>query len=211
MRCIGLVLAFANAAVYAQSLLNATARYSELSDFNALLLSFPDIAASLLTNVSTAPQQRTILVPSNDAFDNYRQRNGASIGSLSSTDAGNILNYHTLQGALSSSDIQQPGGLVSNTALTNSTYANREVLTGGSTLSQVVYISSTDTATGTKIKARQINVLSSVDVESGEGNQITLEPTPGNWSGGVFYVVDGSVSHCQSPLKPAASNPADEM
>ncbi|KAL8719680.1 MAG: hypothetical protein Q9225_003335 [Loekoesia sp. 1 TL-2023] len=177
--------------VHAQSLLNATARYSQLSDFNQLLLSFPDIAANLLTNISTGPEQQTILVPSNDAFNTFRQQNNGNIGSLSSSDVANILNYHTLQGALSSSDIQRPGGLISNTALTNSTYANREVPANGGRLSQVVFISTSDTAAGTKIKARQINALSSVDVESGEGNQITLEQTPGNWSGGLFYVVNG--------------------
>lgn len=179
------------AVVRAQSLLNATARYPQLSNFTSLLSSFPDVAASLLTNVSSLLNQQTVLVPSNDAFNAYRRQRGANISSLSSSDVGNILNYHTLQGALSSSDIQKPGGLVSNTALTNSTYANREVLDNGGKLSQVVYISSSDTGVRTRIKVRQVNALSSVDVESGQGNEIELEPTPGNWSGGVFYVVNG--------------------
>ncbi|KAL9003514.1 MAG: hypothetical protein Q9188_003619 [Gyalolechia gomerana] len=177
--------------VHAQSLLDATARFPQLSDFNELLSSFPDVAANLLTNISTGPEQQTILVPSNEAFDTYRQQNNANISSLSSSDVGNILNYHTLQGALSSSDIQQPSGLISNTALTNSTYANREVPANGGRLSQVVFISTSDTTVGAKIKARQIDALSSADVESGEGNRVTLERTPGNWSGGLFYVVDG--------------------
>ncbi|KAL8849783.1 MAG: hypothetical protein Q9221_005266 [Calogaya cf. arnoldii] len=175
----------ATTVVHAQSLLNATARYPQLSNFNELLSTFPDLAAGLLTNISTGQSRQTILVPSNDAFDNYQQQNGASIGSLSSSDVGNILNYHTLQGALSSSDIQQPNGLVSETALRNSTYATRENATdAGDSLPQVVYISSTETATGRKIKARQISALSSVDVRSGRGNEIELEQTPGNWSGG---------------------------
>ncbi|KAL9007955.1 MAG: hypothetical protein Q9173_006872 [Seirophora scorigena] len=194
------VLALATASTVAQSLLNATARYPQLSNFNDLLSSFPDVAASLLTNISVSPQRQTILVPSNAAFDAYRQRNGASVGSLSSSDVGNILNYHTVQGALSSSDIQQPSGLVSNTALTDPAYADREVLTGGGRLAQVVYISSTDVATGARIIARQRNVLTSVEVQSGEGNQITLEPTPANWSGGVFYVVNGSVCFLTLPV-----------
>ena len=178
---------------YAQSLLNATAPYAQLSDFNDLLRGFPDVASSLLTNISSGPEKQTILVPNNDAFDRYRQQAGASVSSLSSSDVGNILNYHTLQGSLSSSDLQTPGGLVSNTALTNTTYDNREVPIGGGKLSQVVYISSSDTSEGPKIKARQLNALSSVDLKSGEGDEITLEPTPGNWSGGNFYVVDGWV------------------
>ncbi|CAO1606401.1 hypothetical protein XANCAGTX0491_009899 [Xanthoria calcicola] len=182
----------ATTAVQAQSLLNATARYPQLSNFTELLSTFPDLAAGLLTNISTGPSRQTILVPSNDAFDSYQRQRGASVSSLSSSDVGNILNYHTLQGALSSSDIQQPNGLVSETALRNSTYARRENATdAGDSLPQVVYISSTETATGRKIKARQISALSSVDVRSGQGNEIELEQTPGNWSGGVFFVVNG--------------------
>ncbi|KAL8936789.1 MAG: hypothetical protein Q9211_004016 [Gyalolechia sp. 1 TL-2023] len=178
-------------AAHAQSLLDATAPYPQLSDFNELLSRFPDVAANLLTNISTGPEQQTILVPSNEAFDTYRQQNNANISSLSSSEVGNILSYHTLPGALSSSDIQQPDGLISNTALTNSTYANREVPANGGRLSQVVFISTTSNTVGAKIKARQIDALSSTDVKSGEGNQVTLEQTPGNWSGGLFYVVDG--------------------
>ncbi|KAI4226219.1 MAG: hypothetical protein L6R36_003355 [Xanthoria steineri] len=182
----------ATTAVQAQSLLNATARYPQLSNFTELLSTFPDLAAGLLTNISTGPSRQTILVPSNDAFDSYQRQRGASVSSLSSSDVGNILNYHTLQGALSSSDIQQPNGLVSETALRNSTYARRENATdAGDSLPQVVYLSSTETATGRKIKARQISALSSVDVRSGQGNEIELEQTPGNWSGGVFFVVNG--------------------
>ncbi|KAL8778172.1 MAG: hypothetical protein Q9213_007533 [Squamulea squamosa] len=171
-------------AVQAQSLLNATAGIPALSNFNELLSTFPELAAGLLTNISTGLQRQTILVPSNDAFDSYRQQNGASVSSLSSSDVGNILNYHTLPGALSSSDLQQPDGLVSETALRNPTYARRENATdAGDSLPQVVYIVSTQTATGRKIKARQVNALSSVDVRSGEGKEIELEQTPGNWSG----------------------------
>ncbi|KAL9592279.1 MAG: hypothetical protein Q9179_006877 [Wetmoreana sp. 5 TL-2023] len=178
-------------AVHAQSLLNATAAYPQLSNFNDLLSGFPDVAESLLTNISGIFGRQTILVPSNDAFNAYRQQNGASISSLSSSDVGNILDYHTLQGALSSSDIQRPGGLISSTALTDRRYANREVSDDGEQPSQVVYISSSDTSPKIKIKARQVNALSSVDVESGQGDEVELEPTPGNWSGGVFYVVNG--------------------
>lgn len=85
----------------AQSLLNATARYSQLSNFNDLLLNYPDAAASLLTNFSSGDRKQTVLVPNNDAFTNYRLQRGAGISSLSSSDIGNVLNYHTLQGSLS--------------------------------------------------------------------------------------------------------------
>ncbi|MCJ1229122.1 hypothetical protein MMC12_005787 [Toensbergia leucococca] len=180
--------------VSAQSLLNATAAYPQLSDFNQLLLSNPDAAAGLLTNITAASQKQTILIPNNDAFNNYRQATGSSVSSLSSPDLGNLLNYHSIQGALSSSDLQTPGGLVSNTALTNQTYDNRELLPNGAKLHQVVYIGSTDTPSGAKkIRVRQAGPLSSTEVRSGEGAQVLLDPTPGNWSGGNFYIIDGLV------------------
>lgn len=177
---------------FAQSLLAATARYPQLSDFTELITNYPRAAADLLTNLTSRDQKQTILIPSNDAFGQYRLQSGASISSLSSSDVGNILNYHTLQGSLSSSDLQRPGGLVSNTALRNESYADREVVeNGGARLSQVVYISSTGSGLSTIITARQANALSSTDVRSGQGNVVKLDPRPGNWSGGTFYVVDG--------------------
>lgn len=187
-------VSIAIAAIHAQSLLDATAPYPQLSDFNQLLSGFPDVAASLITNVSSLLSRQTILVPSNGAFDNYRRQTNSNISSLSSSDIGNILNYHSLQGALSSSDIQQPGGLISSTALTDPLYANREVLANGGQPPQVVYISSSNTSAGVRITARQVDTLSSVDVGSGAGSEIELEQTPGNWSGGLFYVVNGLVS-----------------
>ncbi|KAI4088804.1 MAG: hypothetical protein L6R37_008148, partial [Teloschistes peruensis] len=185
------IVSIAVTAVHAQSLLEATAPYPQLSEFNGLLSAFPDVATNLLTNVTSILNRQTILVPSNDAFDNYRRQMGSNISSLPSSDVADILNYHTLQGALSSPDIEQPGGLISSTALTDPQYANREVLNNGGQPSQVVYLSSSDTSAGVKYKVRQVNALNSFNVGSGAGNEIELEQTPGNWSGGLFYVVNG--------------------
>ena len=96
---IGLLVAALTSSSIAQSLLNATALDPQLSDFNDLLLAKPDAALGLLTNFSSGHQKQTILVPSNGAFDNYRLQTGSSFSSLSSSDLGNVLNYHTLQGS----------------------------------------------------------------------------------------------------------------
>lgn len=80
-----------------------------------------------------------------------------------------------------------------STALTNSTYANRELSSNGAKQAQVVHIASTDTTAGSKIRVRQAGSLA-VDVKSGGGRTINLEPTTGHWSGDYFYVVDGSSS-----------------
>ena len=95
----GLLVAALTSPSIAQSLINATALDPQLSDFNDLLLAKPDAATGLLTNFSSGGEKQTILVPSNSAFDNYRLQTGSSFSSLSSSDLGNVLNYHTLQGS----------------------------------------------------------------------------------------------------------------
>ncbi|MCJ1395743.1 hypothetical protein MMC18_008629 [Xylographa bjoerkii] len=192
MRLLYFIVLLKTSLTSAQTLAAAVADYPQLADFAQLLLANPVAAAGLLTNFSSGVQQKTILVPSNNAFNNYRAMTGSSVGALSSSDIGNILNYHSLQGALGSSDLQAPEGLISSTALTNQTYANRELSSNGAELSQVVYIGS-NTSSGARVKVRQAGGLqTTLSVESGEGAEVTLDPTTiGYWSGGNFYIVDG--------------------
>lgn len=189
MKLIGLFILVESSVIGAQSFLDAIAGFSQLSDFRDLLNANPVAASSLLTNVASG-DQRTILVPNNNAFDNYRQTAGGSVSSLSSTDLEDTINYHSVQGALSSADLQKQSGLVSNTALTNPSRDNRGLESDGAKKPQVVAIVPANTANGRKIMVRKAG---SVDVKSGKGQGITLDPTPGNWSGGTFYIVDGSV------------------
>ena len=179
--------------VGAQSLVNATAAFPQLSLFTQLLNIDPNAAAAFLTNFTLNATQQTVLVPSNEAFERYRSRSGTNFSALSSSDLTNTLNYHTLQGALSSSDLQRPGGLVSDTALTVQPYANRELSSSGERQAQVVYLSATNTTAGARIRARQAGPLGSIAAKSGEGREISLDNTRGNWSGGYFYIVDGYV------------------
>lgn len=191
MKLVSLVLLLGTSGVIsAQSFVEAIAGFSQLADFRDLLNANPSAAPGLLTNIASG-DQRTILVPNNDAFDKYRRTTGGSFASLSSPDLEDTLNYHSLQGALSSADVQKPGGLLSKTALTSSKYDNRGLESNGAKRPQVVAIAPTNTANGRKIKVRK---APSVNVRSGEGQEITLDPTPGNWSGGTFYMVDGSVT-----------------
>lgn len=189
MKLTGLFILVQSSVIGAQSFLDGIAGFSQLSDFRDLLIANPGAASTLLTNVASG-DQRTILVPSNNAFDNYRQTAGRSVSSLSSTDLEDTINYHSLQGALSSADIQKQSGLVSNTALTNPSRDNRGLESDGAKKPQVVAIVPANTANGRRIMVRQAG---GIDVKSGKGQGITLNPTPGNWSGGNFYIVDGSV------------------
>ena len=83
--------------VSAQSLLNAIANYNQLSDFRQLLMTIPNAASRLLTNVTlSADQKITVLIPSNDAFTHYQQNNGMPVSTLTSSDLANVLDYHSL-------------------------------------------------------------------------------------------------------------------
>ena len=198
MKLLILLAALGKASVIsAQPLLNATAAYPQLSDFRTLLMTNPNVATQLLTNVTlSAAQQITVLIPSNDAFVVYQQHTGTGITALSSSDLSNILNYHSLQGALSSSDLQQPSGLIAATALMNQTYDNRGLASNGAKIPQVVYVSSVNTTNGivTKVKRQMMSAVAEFDVKSGEGLQTALEPVDGVWSGGMFQIVNEFVS-----------------
>ncbi|MCJ1425594.1 hypothetical protein MMC29_003494 [Sticta canariensis] len=183
MKLIGLFLLVEASVTGAQSLLEATASDSQFSEFHDLLA-----ASGLMSTSSSGSEQQTILVPNNDAFDNYRRATGRNFGSLSSPDLEDTLNYHSLQGALSSADIQNPRGLLSNTALKNPDRDNRGLDSNGAKKSQVVHISPEGEANGSRIKVRDAG---GVNVKSGKGQEIVLDPAPGKWSGGIFYMVDG--------------------
>ncbi|KAI9713322.1 MAG: hypothetical protein M1812_006681 [Candelaria pacifica] len=175
--------------VKSQSFLSATSQYSQLSQFRQLLITNPVVAGTLLTNTTTN-KTLTILVPSNTAFDNYRKaNNNTGVDSLRSADLTNVVNYHTLQGALSSSDLQKPTGLIANSALTNPMYANRELSSDGSKKPQVVYIG---TNGSNLITARQLSSSGAGQyIESGEGRTVNVDPTDGVWDGGRFHIIDG--------------------
>ena len=188
MKLIGLFLLVGASVTGAQSFLEAIASHSQFSEFRDLLNAIPSAASGLLSNFSSGLDQHTILVPNNNAFDNYRRANGRNVRSLSSPDLEDTINYHSLQGALSSADIQKPDGLLSNTALKNSNRDNRGLDSNGAKKPQVVLITPGSEANGSRIKVRDAG---GVNVKSGKGQEINLDPAPGKWSGGIFYMVDG--------------------
>ena len=181
----------------AQSLLVATANYPQLSDFRQLLMTNSNAATRLLTNVTlSAGQKITVLIPSNDAFTHYQQSNSMPVSAFASSDLANILDYHTLQGSLSSSDLQHPMGLMAATALTNQTYDNRGLASDGAKIPQAVYISSVNTANGTVTTAKIQTTSPGAEyyIKSGECLQTTLQPVNRVWSGGFFQIVNSSVT-----------------
>jgi len=140
-----------------------------------------------LSNQGQNNTPTTILVPSNKAFDNYRQDTGQSVESLQSSDLTSIVNYHTLNGALSSSDLQQPSGLVSETALRDPKYDNRGLDSNGAKQPQVVFIGSKPSSS---ISARQAAQSSNIFIQSGLTSDVSVDSGNGTWDGGFFYIIN---------------------
>lgn len=186
--------------VTAQSFLDAIGPYSQLSSFRQLLLQNATLAADLFGNATTDGingrnmTEQTILIPSNDAFSSFPLSKARSISSLSSSDLSDLLKYHTQQGALSSTDLQKPGGLLSNTALQDSQYDNRGLGSNGAQLPQVVFIGST--SSNGRVIARQVVCANGTRefVGSGLGAKVNIEFVNGHFDGGMFHIVDGYVS-----------------
>lgn len=187
----------------AQSLYDAISDFDVFSNLRNLINANPNAASSLLANI-TSGEPRTILVPNNDAFENFLRITGTSVNSLSSSDLEDTFNYHSLEGALSSNDVQKQRGLLSNTGLRTQRYDNRGLQSNGAKKPQVVLIASTGSASDRKIKVKR---AVSVDVKSGRGQEITLDPAPGKWSGGNFFMVDGSVVALLFAARSQASDP----
>lgn len=201
MQTVVLLLLLQTWTSYAQSFLEAIDAYPNLSSFRQLLQTNPAFAEGLLSNTSlsalngTGVTLQTILVPNNDAFTKYQQMNRHPLTSLSSSDLTNVIQYHSLQGALSSSDVKKPQGLISDTALTDAKYDNRELSSNGAQLPQVVFIAPAP-STGSSMPITQAGNSSSNlggYVESGLGQKVNVELVDGKFDGGMFQTVDGYV------------------
>ncbi len=186
MKLSALLRLFGTSVVSAQSFLSATGAYPQLSQFRQLLINQPNIAGLLLaTTNGTNDNQTTVLVPNNNAFDNYHRNTGQYVEGLQSSDLTDLVHYHSLNGALSSSDLQKPTGLVASTSLTDPRYDNRGLGSNGAMQSQVVYVGSNSAN-----QPRQNMNSSGLYVQSGLVSNSPLNTIDGTWDGGLFHIVD---------------------
>ena len=162
----------------AQSLLEATISYPELSRFNELIFKHPQLAP----NVTSTPQ--TILVPSNDAFNSYYLVTGQQISDLGAAVLTPLFQYQTLNASFNSSDLSLAQSLLLASELTQELYNHRGNSSNG-TQGQVVYASTNNKT----ISSRQL--ASGPFIKSGAGNQVILKLTDGVWAGGIFHIVEG--------------------
>ena len=189
MRSIIISISLLLSLVSSQSLLDATSSYPQLTSFRSLLLSNP----TLIPDYNSS-QKVTILIPSNAAFTNYLNSSGSSIDSLPSTTLKSITQYHTLNGAYRSTDLNSMSGLLADSLLKDDVYNHRNSSAG-----QVVFINRGGSAgtdgngAGLRLTVRQANAGTVSNVTSGEGNVVQMDAVDGIWSGGTFQIVDGWV------------------
>jgi uncharacterized surface protein with fasciclin (FAS1) repeats len=154
-----------------QSLTDAIANYSQLSTLSTLLASQPAYLAFLSsTNSTNGTGPRTLLLPSNTAFTNLYNATGS--GNTSIPNVAAQFQYHTLDGAVTSQQLNQPVGFLANSLLKQDLYNHRN----NSDVGQVVYLAGVRNGTA--------------NVTSGEGDVATMVVVDGQWAGGWFQIVD---------------------
>jgi Fasciclin domain len=172
------------------SLLEATQSFENLSQFRILVAYYPEVFHGLTGNV-TGQSPKTILIPSDTAFEEYEHTKNATLTTLDKLILETLFSYHSLKGNWKSGDLQGPqsksrGGFLSSTDLTDPEYDNRGLSSadGSGALPQVVVIQSG----GDELARRR---AATVQVRSGAGQIVNLTAVDGKWSGGTFQIVDG--------------------
>ncbi|KAH8657213.1 FAS1 domain-containing protein [Tricladium varicosporioides] len=190
--------------VSSQSLLDATAPYTQLSTFRALLIASPALALNY-TRSEGSGSQKTLLLPSNIAFDTYFSVFGTEFTSLSPATLAATFAYHTLNASYTSTNFKGNDGVLAQTRLSEDKYNHRNG-SGG----QVLFISDSGSSSSTSkratppgstfkviplsggLESRQDNqVGSTANVTSGLGSAVVLHAVDGSWDGGKFHIVDG--------------------
>jgi uncharacterized surface protein with fasciclin (FAS1) repeats len=182
-----LLLFLGTSFVNAQSFLSSTGAYPQLSRFRQLLINQPGIAASL-TSRNATDNKTTVMVPNNDAFTKYYNYTGQNVEGLQSPDLTDLVKYHSLNGALSSTDLQQPTGLAASTGLTDPRYDNVGLSSTGAMDPQKVFVGPKSPA----LASRQVN-QTSLYAQSGLVSNASIDAIGAVWEGGLFHIVDKSV------------------
>ncbi|OLN85953.1 Fasciclin-like arabinogalactan protein-like protein 6 [Colletotrichum chlorophyti] len=177
-----------------QSLSSALSSHADLSTFNQLLNSYPDI----ISNVTTGGQNRvTILVPTNDAFTKYLQQSNVSdLAALPVDRLLNVFRYHTLEAGLTVQNFSAPRGITVPTklrdALNNLRSPGAAIIDqfGADAQGQVLYVAP-DAINPAKFRVRQTSDDDkTASLRAGLGQTATLTTIDGIWDGGFFQSID---------------------
>jgi uncharacterized surface protein with fasciclin (FAS1) repeats len=166
------IAVFASSAA-AQSLLEATSKYTQLSNIRQFLEDNP----SLLPQQGDVTSVRNILLPSNDAFDKYLATTGTSVQNLPMDIITNVLKYHTLEGN-PFEKLSEEVNVLANSELKQDIYNHRNGSDG-----QVIFVSENTETSDDEIPTAV--------VASGAGKTVNMSLVDDEWDGGRFQIVDG--------------------
>lgn len=178
-----------------QSLSNALSQYADLSTFNSLINSQP----SILGNITTGSDHKvTLLAPTNDAITNFlRQSNISDVTLLPADRLLAILQYHTLDAGLTTTNFSAPRGITVPTKLRDTIYNLRSpgpaIINqyGDEAQGQVLFVSQ-DTINPAKFRVRQDSSSDkkTANLRAGLGQNAELTALDGEWDGGYFHSID---------------------
>ena len=177
MRLRALVLFLAGLRLaHSKSFVDAILDYPKLSNFTQLMKENPRFAE--LLNTTNTQGIQTILVPSNNAFSKYKDDTGHLIEYLDQNIIERLIQYHTLNSSLTSSELANPAGIVVSSQLVDIQYNNRGPNSNIQTPGQVVYITSGN------------NNNTSAFVNGGLGSAVAIDVVDGTFDNGIFQIVD---------------------
>jgi uncharacterized surface protein with fasciclin (FAS1) repeats len=207
----------------AQTFLEAISNVPGLSNFTAFYSKNEQFSSAFFGNQSLYPI--TVLVPNNDAFATYFQQTGVLLTEVPAPILLTLIQYHTLVSSLSKDNLTNGGsgsGFTAPTMLVDEQYNNRSA---GSALAskfggperskgQVVFITNSDTGTGTKLRLSRQAGSSGARVRSGLSStvNITALDEEGVWDGGRFHIIDGLLTPptlCKDTIRSAGLSGLD--
>ncbi|TDZ27278.1 Periostin [Colletotrichum spinosum] len=174
-----------------QTLVDALSNYTELSNFRDIIQSFPAVIEANSDRGATLP------VPTNDALNSFvKQNNATDVSQIPVARLQSIFRYHTLDAALSSSNLTAERGLTVPTKLVDALYNLREpgpaILGqfGAEAKGQVLYFAK-DNINPAKVRVRQAaGTGEKLSLRAGLGQTAELTGIDGQWDGGYFQAID---------------------
>ncbi|KPM45238.1 hypothetical protein AK830_g1358 [Neonectria ditissima] len=186
------LLALTNAQDTPDDLASAISQYPGLSLFRSLLLASPD---DLTTALSKKTTNITVLIPTDDAINQYLSSSGVSnLTELRAEDVQTFFQYHVMTASLKGSDFQSPRGVTVPTLLQKEEYNNRSAgpvihqQYGAGAEGQVLFASAQNSS-----KAKRQSTGSTVDLRAGLAQDAQMTAVDGSWGpkqANSFQIVD---------------------
>ncbi|KAM5343418.1 hypothetical protein ACJ41O_011955 [Fusarium nematophilum] len=192
------LFALATAQSGPEDLASALSDYPSLSLFRSLLTAAPE---GLNNTLSEQPEDVTVLVPTNDAIQEYLSAAGVTdISDIKADDLQVFFSYHVMAASLKAADFDDPKGKVVPTMLKDKEFNQRAAGPqikqeyGNSATGQVVFATrSEDNGTSNKVKRQDDVTGPNVGLRAGLAQDVQMTAVDGSWGAkkaNSFQVVD---------------------